>query len=441
MASRAAARAAAWVARASMRAWFRTIEVEGMHRLPSQGPVLVTASHLNGVVDAALLVSTVDRQLWFLAKSGLWKVKPLGRLLDAIGVLPVQRPTDRVPVDNRATFAATHRVLGDGGAVVIFPEGTTHSDARLRELRTGAARIALGARSAGVAGIVVVPVGILYEAKSRFRARSLVRVGSPLRVDEWMAATGRSDVDDADRPAVAALTDEIDARLRAAAVDFADADEALVLMRAARISLGHDGEVALGRVEPVARALADAPEPDRRAIAERLAAYELRLRLTGLDDHDVPGGVVPRRPRLGRHVAMVVIGGPPAAVGVAANALPAWAVRRFTDTPMAPHSRAGTTLLAALVAFPLTWVGLGWILHRRRIPFAWLTALVVGPACGAVAIVVGEDLAELRRARLSWRRVIHRADVLDDLRAHRAAVADAVRATLGASAGAARGSR
>lgn len=441
MASRAAARAATWVARATMRAWFRAIEVEGMDRFPARGPVLVAASHLNGVVDAALLVSTVDRRLWFLGKSALWKLKPLGRLLDAIGVLPVQRPADHVAADNRATFAATHRVLGDGGAVVIFPEGTTHSDARLREVRTGAARIVLGARAAGVSGIVVVPVGILYEAKARFRSRSLVRVGDGLPVDEWLATTGHPEADDTDRQVVVALTDEIDARMRAAAIDFADADEALVLTRAAGIALGRHGQVPLARLEPVARALAAAPEDDRRAVAERLAAYELRLRLAGLDDDDVPEGPVPPRPHLGRHLAVLAVGGPVAVVGTVANALPAWAVRRFTDTPMAPHSRAGTTLLAALVAFPLTWAGIGWVLHRRRVPFAWLTAVAVGPASGAVAIVVGEELADLRRAHLSWRRVIRRADVLEDLRAHRTAVIEAVHLALSASDGSTRGSR
>ena len=63
--------------------------------------------------------------------------------------------------------------------MAIFPEGTTHSDARLRELKTGAARIALGA---SIPSLVIVPTGIYYSAKETFRSDALVLFGAPISI-------------------------------------------------------------------------------------------------------------------------------------------------------------------------------------------------------------------------------------------------------------------
>src|SRR5207237_173489 len=79
---------------------------------------------------------------------------------------------------NRETFARAREVLQRGGAIAIFPEGTTHSDPRLRELKTGAARIALGASIR----VSIVPTGLYYTAKQTFRSSALAYFGSPILV-------------------------------------------------------------------------------------------------------------------------------------------------------------------------------------------------------------------------------------------------------------------
>ena len=58
-----------------------------------------------------------------------------------------------------------------------FPEGRSHSEPGLIELRTGAARIALGAeaQSNWQLGLQIVPAGITYRRKSLFRGQALVR--------------------------------------------------------------------------------------------------------------------------------------------------------------------------------------------------------------------------------------------------------------------------
>ena len=67
-----------------------------------------------------------------------------------------------------------------GGAITIFPEGKSHSEPQLAALKTGAARIALKALAGG-ADVTVVPVGLTYARKHRFRSEVCIEVGAPIR--------------------------------------------------------------------------------------------------------------------------------------------------------------------------------------------------------------------------------------------------------------------
>src|SRR5688500_19399469 len=91
---------------------------------------------------------------------------------------PFKRKQDNTSGTNAETFALARGILQRGGSIAIFPEGTTHSDPQLRELKTGAARISLGANL----DVAVIPTGIYYTAKHAFRSSALVRFGEPIRV-------------------------------------------------------------------------------------------------------------------------------------------------------------------------------------------------------------------------------------------------------------------
>jgi 1-acyl-sn-glycerol-3-phosphate acyltransferase len=129
-----------------IRSFFRSVEVENRDGLPIRTPAMVVASHRNGLVDGLLLMVAIRRYPRFLGKSTLFKIPPLWPLLKLAGVVPVFRAADGPSTQkNTATFAASRRILGDGGLIAVFPEGISHDALRLQTLRTGAARIALGA--------------------------------------------------------------------------------------------------------------------------------------------------------------------------------------------------------------------------------------------------------------------------------------------------------
>src|SRR5256884_8917449 len=101
--------------------------------------------------------------------------------------IPVHRRQDASsdPAQNRETFDTARAVLARGGAIAIFPEGTSHSDPKLRPLKTGAARIAFGAAGAlgDASPIRIVPAGLYYRAKRTFRSAALLYFGEPFAVE------------------------------------------------------------------------------------------------------------------------------------------------------------------------------------------------------------------------------------------------------------------
>jgi 1-acyl-sn-glycerol-3-phosphate acyltransferase len=170
-------------ARIAVRVFFRGVRVEETGRLRgARGPRLLVAHHVNSLVDPLLVFALVPGSPRFLAKSTLWRhpvVAPLMVLSDA---LPVYRHQDGVDVSrNMDTFARAREILGAGATVALFPEGRSHNEPRPLPLKTGAARIALhAARDGRAAGLRIVPIGIAYEDKGRFRSSVVLRVGRPI---------------------------------------------------------------------------------------------------------------------------------------------------------------------------------------------------------------------------------------------------------------------
>src|SRR5687767_3826770 len=171
------------IATVALRGLFRTVEVVDAHRIPRDRPVMLVANHFNGMVDALLLVDAADRIPRFMAKATLWRNPLVRPLLFVAGLVPVFRAQDQVDLSgNVRSFVRAGQVLRRRGLLALFPEGITHDRLELATVRTGAARIALGAAEEGVRQLTVVPVGLTYDDKLALRTRALVRVGEPIDV-------------------------------------------------------------------------------------------------------------------------------------------------------------------------------------------------------------------------------------------------------------------
>jgi 1-acyl-sn-glycerol-3-phosphate acyltransferase len=126
-------------------------DVTGAGNVPGTGPVILAANHL-AVVDSFLIPLFTPRRVSFLAKQEYFARngprKWLLTGLDAIGV-----PRDGFRAAQQA-LEAGKRVLDEGGAFGIHPEGSRSRDGRLYRGHTGVAWLALAT------GAPVVPVAI-----------------------------------------------------------------------------------------------------------------------------------------------------------------------------------------------------------------------------------------------------------------------------------------
>jgi 1-acyl-sn-glycerol-3-phosphate acyltransferase len=335
------------IARTATLGWFRAVEVTGLERVPRTGPVLLVANHHGGFVDPALLLATVPRPVHFVAMASLFRILPLRPLLALAGAIPVHRAQDAEgngaePARNVDAFAACFAHLRDGGAVGIFPEGQASDEPHLLPVRTGAARIALGAHARGAMGIRIVPVGLIYEDKQRARSRAYVRVGAPIALDEDLATNPGVPPDETDRDAVIALTRSIEERLADASLDFQSAEQRSALRLAANVALRWEhadprGRPPVGEVERLADRLADATAPAEAAVRAAAVAYREGLAAAGVHDAVVAPGAdeaLARRSRTGWMLTLVL--SPLAVVGLLANAVPTLLVYAVGRRSMPP---------------------------------------------------------------------------------------------------------
>jgi 1-acyl-sn-glycerol-3-phosphate acyltransferase len=171
-----------WFCYAVVRAFYRRAEVRGQEYFPSSGPVLICANHPSALADAVVIQAASRRVVHPLARSGLFRNPIAWPVLTIIQAVPIYRRQDSADTTrNEDSFARCFDMLATGEPLLIFPEGESHSDPRLRGLRTGAARLALGAAMRNGEAPLLVPAGLNYTDVGRFRSSVLVKFGRPLR--------------------------------------------------------------------------------------------------------------------------------------------------------------------------------------------------------------------------------------------------------------------
>ena len=388
-------RAVTALLRVLIRVFFKRIEIIEMERVPDGVPVIFAVNHPNALIDPLFLLCFAPRPVSFLAKAPLFTMPVIGWFVRAFDSIPVYRREDNVGGSNEAMFAQARAVLARGGAIAIFPEETTHSDPRLRELKTGAARIALGASMERVA---IVPVGLYYTAKQEFRSSAVMQFGDPIEVRGGAATPAE----------VEALTQRIDDALDAVTLQ-ADSREALALIaRGERIfSAGRfDPAEELGARRRFVEGYAwlRAHDPQRLArLQSRVEQLAAELDELKIEPQELPGA----RFAASLKVLSIMFVALPLAVAGAIIHFPAYRLVGFITRRFVHEEEMVATIKAVAGALfdLLTWIviaALAW----WRLGARWaVAAIVVVPLLGWIALRFFERLDDVvgRARALTWR--------------------------------------
>jgi 1-acyl-sn-glycerol-3-phosphate acyltransferase len=414
------------VAAIALRWYYAEIVVQGREHV-GDGPLLVVANHPNALIDPLMIGTALRRPVRLTAKATLFEHPLAGALLRAVGVVPLRRASDERgggrparPARNADAFRQVTRALHRGEAILVFPEGISHDDPSLAPLRSGVARMAIQAHDDGVAGLRILPIGLIYERKERPDSRVLVRIGESFGVGA--PTTG------ATPPDVAALTAEIERRLRLVTLNFATADRAARAVRLAPLmaALGAtpasvrepralDADVAR-RVEHAMDALADAAAPlqdasDRLTTRLQLLQEEARRRGVRLDDARISTSLRDGARFVAREGPLVVLGAICLVLGSAMHWLPLRIARRLARRGLEGNASqdqpAMRTVLFGLASVTLWYLAQAALLTRLAGPLAALAWLFV--------IFSAAHLLRARGGRL--RRALARARTFLALRA------------------------
>jgi 1-acyl-sn-glycerol-3-phosphate acyltransferase len=146
------------------------IEVVGAERIPASGPAILAANH-ESIWDPFILGVATPREIHYMAKSELFRSRPLAAAMRSLNAFPVERGGG-----DQAAISEAGRLLAGGAVLGIFPQGTSKPELQIGWHR-GAARLALAT------GAPLVPVRLSGTRRVPLPTRIRIVVGEPIVVE------------------------------------------------------------------------------------------------------------------------------------------------------------------------------------------------------------------------------------------------------------------
>ncbi|NBB85254.1 MAG: hypothetical protein GVY12_03400 [Bacteroidetes bacterium] len=453
------------------RLYFVEVQASGLQHFPAEGPVILAANHPGSILDTILMGTFVPRPIHFLARSGLFRVRPVAWLFRQLGAVPIYRSgeTPGASQRNRAVFSKVFELLEEGGCIGIFPEGANAPRTQVAPLRTGTARMALGFEEQHdfEGGLVIVPVGINFTDRDFLTAAVLLRFGPPIEVAGYEARYATHP-----QQTVESLTADVQRALQQQAMHIDD-------MRAAELAeeladvLGEDVEAP---VPPASPATGQKPQRGwlrrlwtlaarwyQRSTPETQAAFKRRmLSRKYIYDvlqralHVVPGRIDALRIRVERYrdhlqqrhlrgalrhadddpvrvrllrlrmTLYAVLMAPIVMFGFMHNAVP-YFVTKLTARRFEEEAIRGFAYFAlGILAFGLTYVGIGFFLWRyTEVSLLWsLLYVALLPPTGLAVLTYRRTIVLYRNRILVRTFLLNQEDEAALLREERQMIAE-----------------
>lgn len=179
--------------RLTLHAYFKKISLDGFDKIPKNGPVIFVANHPSAFMDPIIAGVFGKRTMYFIAAGEYigkgfkaWIFKNL------LHMIPVYRP-ETMPEDtgkNSDMFEQSVKHLLKGKTLLVFPEGVSITEKKIKPLKTGVARIAahLVDHPDYQNNLSIIPIGLNYSAPHQFRSYLHIQVGDPIHPEDYLNA-------------------------------------------------------------------------------------------------------------------------------------------------------------------------------------------------------------------------------------------------------------
>ncbi|KAJ8501720.1 hypothetical protein ONZ45_g12051 [Pleurotus djamor] len=305
----------------TLAGFYSEVYISGTENVPKDGPLILTPSHHNEIIDIAAVAATIPyrRHVSFWAKSTMF-VNPITRaILVSSGSIPVKRNPNKTAdsqtlvangngktlsvTSNQELFKDSFVALAKGKVLGVFPEGTSYTEPCMAQLMSGAAWAAVeyekwrGKGSDGGNGLRVVPVAIVYTDKSKYRSRVVIHYGKAIQLSDYTHELFQSPAegdDEVTRTLVKKVMADVERQLLDATINAPNWDT-IYAARIARDMLWARSEIPLKSFVQISQCLVDTLSPTRPDSAqsrEALVKYYSLLHYTNLS-HETLNDIYP----------------------------------------------------------------------------------------------------------------------------------------------------
>ncbi len=407
------------IARIAILVFFRKIYLSNFDRIPRNKPVILAANHPTGFMEPCIMAVFLRQPLYYLVRGDFFVKPAYNFLLRSLKMIPIYRIVDAGYSglrNNYATFAACSAGLSQKRTIMIFPEGNTKHEKRLRPLQKGLGRIVQGTfeNYPHLDELYVVPVGVNYTYAELPRKEVMIDIGEPIEAKqlymEWQARGG------------AELTRRLEKAMadRIVVVDRPEdeglAEHLLVMDRSERLTgvfpIKSAPPAPIRAEKKIANWVNGLPESEKEPLTAACSTYFDALKENKIEDWNL---VNPRRYRWDAWLRAVM------------GFIPGWLGRIFCFPPMALawHIRKSrvsriefyspvllATSMGAFLIYFILWGLIAWIASSG---WVFLAALLLG-SLGYVSLVNRELWQNLRLQRRFQRLPAETKTRLQDLR-------------------------
>lgn len=312
------------LARLGTYLFFKKIYFANEHRVPQGKPVILAINHPTGFMEPIIMAVLLKKPLHFLVRGDFFAKKIYNALLRALHMIPIFRMRDSTGYggvkSNFSTFEACYAGLKAGKIIMIFPEGRTVLEKRLRPLQRGLPRIAFGTleRYPELEDLYIVPVGVNFTDGEHPRGKVMINFGEPLSARAFYHNGAANEGDQLLEALAQAMRENI--VIVEDPADDALAEHLLTLDRSERQEknwpLVEDANECLQREKKLTQRLNALPVEAKAGLKTQAQDYFNALNKAGTND-----------------VALVKGGNPSLSIGLLLGFIPAWLGRIFGFLP------------------------------------------------------------------------------------------------------------